>query len=364
MNQPLRATLVFLSAAAILVGCHKDETAIRTYSAPKDTPAPQVASADQTPSDTSDSPAPEPTPGQPILWTVPESWKQVPGGNQMRYATFRVSENDPKAELTVLRLPAEAAAVLPNVNRWAGQLKLPQVSQADLIKLVSQTQVSGEQAAMVDMTGSPDTGNPPTRLLAAIIPHEDSAWFFTLKAPAPVVADQKANFEKFLHSIQFPTGTSASADSSEAAGYKLAKWKTPEGWVEQPGSNSMRVTSFRVGPEDQHTEVIVSKIPIGGFGSIPDNLNRWRGQVGLPPVDRPDPDTKQEINVAGHGAIMMAFKGPAEGPTPARTALVAMDQEGREFWFIKMLGPDSVVSKQQDNFKQFLDSLQFEPESH
>lgn len=377
MTYPLRLCLLLLSAGLIGIGCNKDETAIRTYSAPKDIPPPpQVASADQPPAaeaQTPDRPEQESAAASPITWIVPDGWKQAAGGNGMRFATIQVSADDPKAQLTVVPLPMEAAAVLPNVQRWAGQLKLPEVAEADVPKFTQQTQVSGEQATIVDMTGPAEPGTPPTRLLAAIVPHEGRAWFFTLKAPEPLAASQKAAFEKFIHSIQFPTGPAASNSPAEGPGpsdrdtdqsFKLVKWKTPDGWEEQPGSNSMRVTSFRVGNNDQHTEVIVSKIPIGGFGSIPDNLNRWRGQVGLEPVDRPEPDTKEPVTLGGHGALLLSFKGPASGATPARTALIAMDQEGHDLWFIKLLGPDSVVARQQDAFKQFLGSLQFEPETH
>ena len=124
----------------------------------------------------------------------------------MCQASFSVSPNDPKAELTVVQLGPEAAEVLPNLKRWAGQLKLPEVTESDLPKYVKQTQVSGEQGEIVEMTGSPESGNPPTGLLAAIVPHEGATWFFTLKAPQPIVESQKANFEAFVHSVQFVTG--------------------------------------------------------------------------------------------------------------------------------------------------------------
>jgi hypothetical protein len=357
--------LLLLSVVALIVGCDRDETAIRTYAAPKDIPAPpQVASADQSPADASTS---DQADQPPITWTIPKDWKQLPSGNAMRYATFAVSTDDPKAQVTVVPLPMEAAALLPNVKRWAGQLKLPNVSEADLAKYSQQTQVSGEQAVLIDMTGSADSGNPPIRLLAAIVPHGDKAWFFTLKAPEGIVSAQKANFEQFIHSIQFSSSPSIadgkSGNQAEAASYKLAEWKTPTGWQEQPGSNTMRVTSFRVGSADEHTEVIVSKIPAGGFGSIPDNLNRWRGQVGLSPVARPEPDSNESVSIGGHDSIMFSFKGTAAGSAPARTLTIVMDQEGGDYWFIKMLGPDTVVAKQIDALKQFVGSMKFEPEA-
>jgi hypothetical protein len=356
-----------------MIGCNKDDVAVKSYQAPKE-PAPSALMPAQ-----ADSAGPSAAPADstpPITWTIPQGWKELPGDSQFRYATFSVSADDPKAELTVVPLGAEAAAVSPNLSRWAGQLKLPTPTEAELSKFCQQTQVSGEQATFVDMTGSAETGNPPARMLAAIVPHDGRTWFFTLKAPEPVAAAQKSNFETFLHSVQFPTSAAPSADaapnvpgpglgSAAPSGqtYKLVKWKTPEGWVEQPGANAMRVTSFRVGTGTETAEVIVSRINEAGFGSMDANINRWRGQVGLEPSE----DTKQGVSatlVGGKPGMKINFVGPKTGDQQPKEIVVALTILGGDGWFFKMLGPQSVVSAQKDNFQQFLDSLQFQPESN
>jgi hypothetical protein len=355
------------------VGCNRDDEAIRSYSAPKDNPAPSRSMIAEQPPQA--QPMPAEAAGQaPIQWTLPDNWKKIGGESQMRYATIAVSKDDPKAELTVVPLGAGAAATLPNVQRWAGQLKLPTVSDGDLSKYVTQTQVSGEQSQIVDMTGSADTGNPPTRLLAAIIPHAGAAWFFTLKAPEPLVAAQKSNFEKFIRSIQFPTGPAASAPPSSAAGdpqmnpaanvsYRLASFKAPDGWQEQPGTNTMRVNSFRVGVGDQQDEVIISRILKGQSGGLLDNYNRWRGQVGLGPIASESEAGMQTGFVGDTPAMFVTFVGPKPADGPAKELLVAMTIVGRDDWFIKILGPEPLVSAQQTAFRQFLGSLKFAPET-
>jgi hypothetical protein len=373
----LRFGLFLVIGAAFGAGCNKDETAIRTYTAPKDIPAPQVASAEQSPPD---SPTPEPSgpaTAAPITWTIPGDWKQIPGSSAMRFATFAVSADDPKAQVTVVPLPSEAGAIVPNLTRWAGQLKLPAVTDSDVPIYARQTQVSGEQSTLVDMTGSAESGTPPTRLLAAIIPHEDRVWFLTLKAPEPIVAGQKANFERFVHSIQFPTGPVASAEppspidkppdipgQPSGESFKLVSYKAPADWQEEPGANAMRVTSFRVGSGAEQAEVIVSRIGQGQTGSFVDNINRWRGQVGLEPVAEQKFGELKPITMAGHQALFLPLTGPSQADQPAKQILVAIDIEGKDFWFVKMLGPESVVSSQQAAFQQFLDSFKFEPESH
>jgi hypothetical protein len=294
----------------------------------------------------------------------------------MRFATIDAGG----APLTITPLGAEAGKLLPNVVRWADQLGVQNVTESDLPKYAQATQVSGEQAQLIDITGAATNGQPAQRLLAAIIPHDDRVWFVKLTAPDNVAAAQKTNFDAFVHSLEFSTERSAGAQAAAssqsqaqqlpamppaaggAAGpaqgtFRLASWKAPEGWTEQPGANAMRVTSFRVGTGAETAEVIVSRIPQGGAGSFQDNINRWRGQAGLEPTTEQKPGEMQSVNVAGHQALFLTFNGPE------KQLLVSMDVEGSEFWFVKLLGPKSVVAAQQDAFRQFLASMQFVPES-
>jgi hypothetical protein len=371
-HQP-RLRLLLLAAIILGAGCNKDESAIRTYTAPKDPPAPRIAAAEQAANDPATATGDE-NASPPITWTLPAGWKQVAPANALQFAAFQISPDDPKAQVTIV--PLRSAAVLGNLQRWAGQLKLPEVTEADVSKYTAKTQIAGQEAYMVDMTGSAATGNPPTRLLAAIIPHEEGAWTFTLKAPQPLALAQRGKFQEFLQSIRFAPGQTAEAtgpsqadqqtvapDAANAQRYKLVKWTTPQGWQEQPGANAMRITSFRIGSEAGQAEVIVARVSQAQTGSFLDNINRWRGEVGLEPVAEQQPGVLEPSEVAGHPAIGITITGPAQGSQPPRQVKVAMDVEGPDFFFVKILGPEPIVSKQQDALKQFLASLKFEPET-
>lgn len=365
MTHSLRINLLTTCAVcALMVGCNKDSDSVRSYAAPKDSGAPAVASDQQPAADQSGPNAGVQPDAAAIQWKVPAGWKQLPGSNEMRFASFQVSD-DPQAVVTVVPLPAAARPLLPNLKRWAGQLHLPEVGEADVSRYATQTQVSGEQADLVDMTGPAEGNKEPPRLLAAIVPHNDQTWFFKLSAPAPVVAAQKSNFEQFVHSVQFSAGPGPSGPAEPAGGerFRLSGWKTPDGWQEQPGSNAMRVTSFRVGSGEQSAEVIVSRIPQGRSGSLVDNVNRWRGQVGLAPVSSTKEAGLQFVQVAGHEGMFLAYTGPKSDAGPSKQLLVAMTIQGGDDWYVKMLGPERVVSAQADAFKQFVSSLQFTPES-
>src|SRR3954469_20730083 len=60
-------------------------------------------------------------------------------------------------------------------------------------------------------------------------------------------------------------------------------WKTPEGWTESP-PGEMRVASFKIsGKDGRQADLSIVPLSGGGGGDIA-NVNRWRGQVGLPPL--------------------------------------------------------------------------------
>lgn len=111
----------------------------------------------------------------------------------------------------------------------------------------------------------------PTRLLAVIIPHGDRTWFFKLVGPVPQVEEQKEAFDQFLHSIRF-TGQADPPIS----------WKVPEGWRTGPASN-LRYATFYLGPQEHPLELTVFAFG-GAAGSVLSNVNRWRAQIGLGPI--------------------------------------------------------------------------------
>ena len=101
-----------------------------------------------------------------------------------------------------------------------------------------------------------------------------TAWIYKLVGPADAVADEREKFDELVRS----TVVSSSA-----------KWTTPEGWTQQPGSG-LRFATLVVDGSDPALEVSVTKLPL--FGGRDDyllqNINRWRGQVGLPAMQGGD----------------------------------------------------------------------------
>ena len=86
-----------------------------------------------------------------------------------------------------------------------------------------------------------------------------------------------------------------SPPATSRAGLPQLTWQTPDGWTEV-AAGEMRVASFKIqGQNGKQADVSVIPLP-GLAGSDDANVNRWRGQVGLPPVS-PDELKKSAENV-------------------------------------------------------------------
>jgi hypothetical protein len=243
----------------------------------------------------------------PITWTVPQGWREggppVKGGpaEQMRFATFFVGPEGLK--LTVTRLGQEAGAVLPNVNRWRkNDLALPPITEADLAGATRKAKIDGKDATLVDMTGG---------VAAAEEPDE------------PDVAPGKPAYD------------------------------VPPGWNEVPATG-MRVAAFKVTSGDKSAEVTV--IPLAGqAGGELANINRWRGEVGLPNVtaEQLDPSWAKVVETPAGKVLYVDLAGPKE-----RT-LGAVLRHQEKTWFFKLRGPSDLVGMQQPAFEAFVNSLRF-----
>ena len=83
------------------------------------------------------------------------------------------------------------------------------------------------------------------------------------------------------------------------------------------------------------------------------NINRWRGQVELPPVQDVNAANGEPVGVSGEAGHLYDFQGPKN------RIVVAMVPHAGQLWFFKMTGPPDLVGTQKDNFKSFVTSVQF-----
>ncbi len=147
---------------------------------------------------------------------------------------------------------------------------------------------------------------------------------------------------------------------NNAGTFRPLKVVAPEGWDEGAPS-SMRVASFAIKGADGAT-ADVSVIPLpGNSGSVLDNVNRWRGQIHLPPLSSADdPALGTEMDGKAGKLIVthMVSEGAVLDGTKAAISAAILKANGIT-WFFKMTGEAALVTAQREAFEEFVRSATF-----
>jgi len=290
---------------------------------------------------------------------TPPNWESQPL-SQMRQASFLVKgDNGAVADISFVSLGAAAGNVLENVNRWLGQLGQAPITEQKLGEIAQQLRTSLGDVAIVDLAGLPDNADPARdgRIVAAMVTTANSTLFFKMRGNADLTEAQKGDFIKWVVSVcnaqtqtAPPQMAAAPPDSANAP---QIKWKTPEGWTEVPPS-SMRYASFSA-PAEGGTKIDISVVTFpGDGGSDADNINRWRGQIGLAPID-PSTVTSQVVPLKTADAT---FSTTDIAGDKTRT-IAAWTRRDGHVWFFKATGPNAAVEKEKSNFVKFIESVRF-----
>lgn len=156
-----------------------------------------------------------------------------------------------------------------------------------------------------------------------------------------------------------PSGAPPMGRPETASAPPSLKWQLPPGWEEVP-PGEIRLASFKVQGQEGKT-ADVSIIPLPGLaGTDLDNVNRWRGQVGLPPVTAEElPKLATPVEITGQQAQLYDQAGKLAASGEKGRILAALMRHEGVAWFFKMTGDDALVEQQKPVFVGFLQSLSF-----
>jgi hypothetical protein len=292
---------------------------------------------------------------------TPPNWEPQPL-SQMRQASFLVKgENGATADISFVSLGASAGKVLENVNRWLSQIGQPPIDEQKLNKIGQHLTTSIGDVTVVDLAGLPSGADPKRdgRIIAGITNAGGSTLFFKIRGNATLTESQKSEFVTWIAAVCNSQGgakapqTASATGPGENSGNPQIKWQMPPGWSEVPPS-AMRYASFNApGTSDQTVDVSIVTFP-GRGGSDADNINRWRQQIGLPPM-----------SPAAIATQLIPLKTPAGdfssvdiAGADART-LAAWTRRDGHVWFFKATGPTAAVEKEKQNFVKFVESVRF-----
>ena len=110
-------------------------------------------------------------------------------------------------------------------------------------------------------------------------------------------------------------------------------WTLPSGWKELPGSG-MRLATFTP-PGGLKTEGTVVALP-GDSGGELANVNRWRGQIGLPAIDAAGMAASRTTLSTKAGPVSV-YDFTSGGTVKTRLIAAVLSKDGTS-WFFKLMG--------------------------
>jgi hypothetical protein len=348
-------------AAGLLAGCRRDDQ-IQTYATPKENVPPATAAPGM--SMMGDDAVPVPAGSAPPRWTVPAGWQELPP-NGVRLGDFLVPGPDgKKAELTITTFPGDVGGAPANVNRWRGEVGLGEITENQIVS--EKAVVDSYEGKLYDMAGASE------RTVVAMIPRNGASWFFKMRGDPDVVAGAKPAFLQFLSSVHFGpkqaasplpdphagiTGMGMGAVADDASGAE-PKWSAPTNWNETAPGPMVKKSYSIAGEAGQKAVVSISVLTGEGGGTLA-NVNRWRGQLGLPPIAEDAlPKTAESLETPGGKATLVDFTGTDVAGQPIRMVAVSVALAGQT-WFYKLSGPGALVGREKDAFVKFVQSVRY-----
>jgi len=129
---------------------------------------------------------------------------------------------------------------------------------------------------------------------------------------------------------------SAGSDAAPTPG-ALAGIVVPSDWVLDPEPRSMRLATYQAPDPDGEMEIAVSRFG-GRVGGELANVNRWRGQMGLPPVEAGGlDDVIQRFGGDGGDGYWAQIAGEAG----VMVVAAAYQSSGDQTWFVRTTAPTS-----------------------
>ena len=130
-------------------------------------------------------------------------------------------------------------------------------------------------------------------------------------------------------------------------------WTLPAGWKETRASGGMRYATL-VPPVDGKIDVSVITLS-GAAGGELANVNRWRGQIGLAPIDE-QALAKARTTVKAPAGPVTVYDFTSEGEPRSRMVAGLLVTRGNS-WFIKMVGDPGPVASARPDFIDILETL-------
>lgn len=266
----------------------------------------------------------EETPAATPTWQLPDGWK-AKEGNSFRYATLVIPGEQPPLEVSVstLAYPGnQDEYLLMNANRWRRELSLPPIGLEQVKEQFKEIAVAGGNMFLMDIAGQGSGGGmvPP--------------FAGGNSTPGQVPARQ----------------------TTPAATEPPFKYETPEGWT-STSNTAFSQLAFEITSDAGVAKVTVSKMP--AHNTWDPNVRMWCSQVQVSTLTADElAKLTKSIDVGGIAGKSIELDGPQDSPDRKKLiGIMAADKTSA--WFIKITGPFELVTTEQEQFQQFVSSIEF-----
>jgi len=147
--------------------------------------------------------------------------------------------------------------------------------------------------------------------------------------------------------------TTAAAPEPEPSRAATPEWTLPEGWTRGEGETPARIATFLAPAGDATVEVAVTRFP-GQVGGELANVNRWRSQLGRPPIE-PE-DLGREIERFSSPGFT-GYVARIDADEQALLAVAIHDQGPDHTWFVRAVDAPARVSAIEDELTRFARSI-------
>lgn len=285
-------------------------------------------------------------------WTLPEGWKEATSATGERVATIEIPGKDKPFELTVTRLPFPQRSAeqytQQNINRWRTQLRLGPMMPGDWDKETRQLAgATGNKLTVVNFVGTlPPPGQRPGGMGMGGMGMAGLGG-----ASGPDGGEDADDSPRSR-----PPGGGRAPPAGDPADLPFT-FTAPGEWQSAPVGPFAKLT-YRIADGSDTGEITVSSLSAAANDLLA-NVNRWRGQVQLPPL-MPAELTSQ-VRVLQLGAAEGSYVDLDGAGTSGQSILGAIAVHGDLAWFFKFKGPAPLVARERERFETFMKSVRFKP---
>ncbi|MFP6666691.1 MAG: hypothetical protein VB876_05230 [Pirellulales bacterium] len=270
-------------------------------------------------------------------WKLPSGWKQLPGGGGgIRFATILVPAAGEQLEMRVTRLALVEAErdqmLLSNINRWRRQMGLREIALQELQNEVTEFKAGEQTVSFVEYVGKYSARSGMSRPARGGNLDGVHAGVPGFGGGRPPAAGELAGFDK-----------------------RVLDCDVPEQWQARSLTVMRKANYVIAGTENEKAEVTVTS----AGGSDLDNVNRWRGQVGLAAIAAADLEASFEpIKIGELEGRYLELVSPEDKSRQEAILLAWVVADGQS-WFIKLRGDADLARRERDHFKAFSESMRF-----